>query len=136
MIAKDFNQTAKLLQRLVRMKAADENGRATCVLCGRVDDYRSMDGAHYIPRTFRRWALSMCNVHCVCACCNRMDPTHRAAYHDWMVREHSQGFVDHMINVKRVSLRWPTEELRKLQKDLRAQIKQEKNRIGVLEGQA
>ena len=42
-VAKLREEAAVLLQKLVRMKAADENGLATCVTCGKRQHYKDMD---------------------------------------------------------------------------------------------
>ena len=46
------------LQKLVRLKAADDNGYCECVTCGKIAKYTEMDGGHYIPKgNSSYWAL-------------------------------------------------------------------------------
>ena len=70
-IGKVVDQAATLLQKLVRMKAADEEGIATCVTCGKKQHWKEMDGGHYISRTYSKYKLYEENVHVQCKSCNR-----------------------------------------------------------------
>ena len=49
-IAQEVDKAAKLLQRLVRLKASDDNGYCQCVTCGKVDHYKNMQGGHFYGR--------------------------------------------------------------------------------------
>ena len=49
-VAQEVDKAAKLLQRLVRLKASDDNGYCQCVTCGKIDHYKAMQGGHFIPR--------------------------------------------------------------------------------------
>jgi len=49
-IGKLKKEAAELLQRLVRLKAGDDNGYCSCVCCGIKKHYREMDGGHFVPR--------------------------------------------------------------------------------------
>ena len=56
-IAGLVEDAATILQRIVRMKAADENGYCQCVTCGKVGHWKEMDGGHYISRTYTQHKL-------------------------------------------------------------------------------
>ena len=64
----------ELLQRLSRLKAADDNGYCTCVTCGVVRQWDdAMQGGHFIAKGnggTNEWALVEENVHPQCAGCN------------------------------------------------------------------
>ena len=50
-IAKEVDDVAKLMQELVRLKAADDNGYVECCTCGVVRLWNDrMHGAHFIGR--------------------------------------------------------------------------------------
>ena len=49
-ISQEVEKAAKLLQRLVRLKASDDNGYCQCVTCGKIDHYKNMQGGHFMPR--------------------------------------------------------------------------------------
>ena len=49
-IAQEVEKAAKLLQRLVRLKASDDNGYCRCVTCDKIDHYKNMQGGHFMPR--------------------------------------------------------------------------------------
>ena len=42
----------KTLQKLSRISAADDNGYCKCVSCGKLDNYKNMDGGHFHPEGF------------------------------------------------------------------------------------
>ena len=65
-VAKLREEAAVLLQKLVRMKAADENGLAECVTCGKRQHYKEMDGGHFISRKWTATKLVEENVHPQC----------------------------------------------------------------------
>ena len=48
--AKIIDDCAVLMQKLVRLKAADHNGFCKCVTCGIVKHWSVMQGAHFIER--------------------------------------------------------------------------------------
>jgi hypothetical protein len=59
------------LQKLVRLKAADDNGYCECVTCGKIAKYTEMDGGHYIPKGHSSyWALVEENIHPQCKGCS------------------------------------------------------------------
>ena len=69
-IAQEVDKAAKLLQRLVRLKASDENGYCQCVTCGKIDHYKSMQGGHFYSRRHLVFKLFEENLHPQCAGCN------------------------------------------------------------------
>ena len=70
-VAKLRDEAAVLLQKLVRMKASDENGFATCVTCGKRQYYKEMDGGHFISRRWKATLLMEENIHPQCKGCNQ-----------------------------------------------------------------
>lgn len=67
---KIVEEAAKIVQRYVRLKAADENGNCTCVTCGVVGHWKEFQGGHYIPRGCIATKLMEENVHPQCRNCN------------------------------------------------------------------
>ena len=71
-IAGEIEKAAVTMQKLVRMKAADDNGYVSCITCGRVAHYKTMDGGHYFSRRQTRLKLFSGNCHPQCKRCNMM----------------------------------------------------------------
>ena len=70
-ISKEVEKTAKKLQELVRLKAADSNGFVKCVMCGIVRQWNDqMHGSHYYERKVLRFKLYEENIHVCCSACN------------------------------------------------------------------
>lgn len=68
--AKIVEDAAKIVQKYVRLKAADENGYCTCVTCGKVDSWKSLQGGHFIKRKHIATKLMEENIHPQCGYCN------------------------------------------------------------------
>jgi hypothetical protein len=94
----------RLLQQLVRMKAADDSGMAKCVTCGKSVHYKDADGGHFIPKgSSSRWALEECNVHLQCKGCNGFGMKHGSAaqaYTIHMIDLYGKDWVEHMLATK------------------------------------
>ena len=71
----------KALQKLVRLKAADDNGYCSCVSCGCTKPWNEgMQGGHFIPKgSSSYWALEEENVHPQCVYCNQFGMKHGSA---------------------------------------------------------
>ena len=93
------------LQKLVRLKAADDNGYCECVTCGKVSKYTEMDGGHYIPKgNSSYWSLVEENIHPQCKGCNGFDMKHGTAAHRYtlyMIDTYGRDFVEDMERRKR-----------------------------------
>jgi len=105
------------LQKLVRLKAADENGYCTCVTCGKIDLWKSMDGGHYIPKgNSSYWALEEENIHPQCKRCNGFEMKFGTA---------AQQYTLYMIDTKKISKR----EYEAMTKEWKQQIKEHLERL-------
>lgn len=124
----------KTLQKLVRVKAADEHGYCQCVSCGAIDKWSSMDGGHYIPKGHSSfWALREENVHPQCKRCNGFDMKFGTAaqeYTKWMIDFYGRDFVDQMEAQKRDSVKYCKRDYEEMTKDWREQIREHLQRIG------
>lgn len=56
------NKALKAFQLLRRVSEADENGNCRCIISGAFQNYKSMDGGHYISRRCRATELEPDNV--------------------------------------------------------------------------
>lgn len=133
-VAQEVEKAAKLLQRLVRLKASDDNGYCACVTCGKIDHYKNMQGGHFIPRGRTILKLFEENIHPQCPHCNcwGMKQAHYVLrYREWMVDMYGERRVKAMERLAwRSPPKFDREEVRAHQQELKQKIQEEQYRIG------
>lgn len=120
----------ELLQRLVRMKAADDNGFAECVSCGAVKHYKQMDGGHFISRTYSFHSLREENIHPQCKRCNRFFTGCHDDYRRYMVEMYGEDFVEWLTDTKHTLHKWSILELDAMIVEFKERIKDQETRLG------
>ena len=108
-IGKLTDQAAVLLQKLVRLKAADTNVYALCVSCGCSKHWKELQGGHFIPRGNSVTKLMEENINCQCMGCNAFGMKYGDAekqYTLWMIDHHGRDFVDELIATKGQTHKW------------------------------
>lgn len=132
-VAQEMEKAAKLLQRLVRLKAADDNGYAQCVTCDKVDHYKLLQGGHFIPRTRTIFKLAEFNIAPQCPGCNMfgMKQAHYVLrYRQYMVDTYGERRVKAMERMAWYPpKKYDREEVIQLARELKRQIKIEEYRI-------
>ena len=124
-LAKLVDEVAVLLQKLVRLKAADSEGYLTCITCGVVKHWKNADGAHYISRTYTATKIEEENIHPSCKRCNLLDDVFvRDAYTKHMIGMYGKEFVDDMKVRARKVFNHDRVTLEELKKEYRKQIKE------------
>ena len=133
-VAQEVEKAAKLLQRLVRLKASDDNGYCQCVTCGKIDHYKAMQGGHFIPRGRTVFKLYEPNIQVQCPSCNLwgMKQAHYVLrYRQWMVDYYGERRVKAMERLAwRASPKFDREEVIQFARQLKEQIKDQEWRIG------
>ena len=132
-IAQEVEAAARLLQRLTRLKAADDCGYALCVTCDKCCHYKEMDGGHFISRNHTSTKLLEENVHPQCKGCNgfRMkDSLTVLRYRNWMVDMYGEKGVSDLESLAYQAKKFTREELADLVADFKEQIKYHEDRIG------
>jgi len=133
-VAQEVEKAAKLLQRLVRLKAADDTGWAQCVTCNKVHHYKDLQGGHFIPRGRTIFKLYEINVNPQCAHCNcwGMKQAHYVLrYRQWMVDTHGERKIKAMERLAwRASPKFERQDVLDFARGLKEQIKVEEWRIG------
>ena len=123
----------RLLQQLVRMKAADDHGMVTCVSCGKRVHYKDADGGHWLPKgASSRWALEECNIHVQCKGCNGFGMKYGSASHYYtvhMIEMYGKDHVDHMLATKNQVHKLYKADYEDMIADFREQIKHQKERL-------
>lgn len=133
-IAQEIEVAAKLLQKLVRMKAADDCGYAQCVSCGKIDHWKAMDGGHYFSRRHTRLKCFEENIHVQCKRCNMLmgDPQVHDAYRDYMIEMYGERRLKAMKKLTYLPpKKYNRDEVIEFQKQLKEQIKEQEKRINV-----
>jgi len=122
------------LQKLVRVKAADDNGLCQCVSCGIWLHWTEMDGGHFIDKGHSSfWALEEENVHSQCKPCNNSGSRYGTAkqrYTLWMVDYYGRDFVERMETHKRRPVKFYKKDYESMTKAWNEEIKQHLVRIG------
>ncbi len=124
-LRKLVDEVAVLLQKLVRLKAADANGYVSCVTCGVRKHWKEADGAHYISRTHQGTKIVEENIHPSCKRCNMLDDIFvREAYTEYMIDMYGQEFVDELKILARTPIKHDRGEMEDLKKQHAKQIKE------------
>jgi len=130
-IAGLVNDAAVILQRVVRLKAADENGYAQCVTCGRVDHYTNMDGGHFISRKHTAHKLLEENIHACCKGCNGFLNGNMIPYTIFMIDTYGREFVDELEATKNETRKYSRQEILGIIDDLKHYEKQVREQKGL-----
>ncbi|MGB2259719.1 MAG: recombination protein NinG [Porticoccaceae bacterium] len=132
-IAQEIDKAAVDMQKLVRMKAADDNGYVSCVSCGKVGHWKTYDGGHFYSRRHTRLKLFLENCHPQCKRCNMLmgDPIVNDAYRRYMVEMYGERRVEAMKKLTYLPpAKYTREQVKEYRQDIKDQIKQQKARLG------
>jgi hypothetical protein len=129
-VAKLREEAAVLLQKLVRMKAADENGLASCVTCGKRQHYKEMDGGHFISRKWTATKLVEENIHPQCKGCNQYASGRHDDYSLYMVDTYGIEMVRELNDKKRELCKQNRIELEDIKVELKVRIAEQAVRLG------
>ena len=127
-------EALELLQLLVRVKAADDNGYCKCVTCDTVSQWnKGIQGGHFISRGKTKWCLAEENIHPQCAACNGFGMKYHnkeAVYTIYMQEMYGADFVQNMLDTQNETVKLNRMGLEDLIVDFKSQIKEHKTRIG------
>jgi len=133
-IAKIVDDAAVLLQKLVRLKAADDNGYCTCVTCGVKKIWNGgMQGGHFIDRRHKVTKIMEENIHPQCDYCNSKFSNQgfiKGNYTIYMQDMYGHDFVADLLGTKGQTKKFYRDEVLEIMKDFKAQIKLEEKRLG------
>ena len=133
--AKLINEAAELLQKLVRMKAADDEGYCTCVTCGCVKHWKEAQGGHFIERGKSYSKLLEENIHPQCQGCNGFqmkNASYVLRYRRYMVEMYGEGFVQELEDKARENpaIKRYKPQMEEMVAELKAKIKVQEERLG------
>jgi len=122
------------LQKLVRLKAADDRGYCQCVSCGKYFHWKTGDGGHFLAKgASSYWALREENVHPQHKGCNGFGMRNGTAaieYTRWMQDYYGDDFVQHMLETKNNPVKYYKKDLIDMTKEWEKEIKFHLERIG------
>ena len=124
-IGKLVDECATLLQKLVRIKAADSNGYAQCWSCGCTKHWKELQGGHFLPRGNSTTKLMEENVHPQCMGCNAFGMKYGDAEKQYtlrMIDHYGRDFVDELLATKGKTHKWIRADVEDLKADFTAQI--------------
>jgi hypothetical protein len=129
-IAQELEAVAVILQKLVRVQSADDNGYCQCVSCGVVKHWKEMQGGHFISRSKTATKITRENVHTQCRRCNAWpDSTTVLSYRDYMIERYGEDFVENLREESGKLKKWTREELNLIKENLKKELKNELSRL-------
>lgn len=124
-IARLVEDAAVILQRIVRIKAADENGYVSCVTCGVTRQWNDgMQGGHFISRRYTAHKLTEENIHPQCQKCNGPLRGNQILYTTYMIDTYGREFVDDLERTKGQTKKYTRPEIEQIIQELREYEKQ------------
>jgi hypothetical protein len=127
-VAKLKQEAATLLQKLVRMKYADDFGMCQCVTCNKVQHWKEMDGGHWISRSSAH-LLTEENIHPQCKGCNRFMSGCHEQYTLFMIDTYGMDTVREMASTKRQVMKYARIDLEDMIADYKKRIKEQERRL-------
>lgn len=128
-VAKLKQEAATLLQKLVRMKYADDNGICECVTCGKVDHYKYMDGGHFVSRSHNATLLVEENIHPQCKSCNNHKKGNIDSYSVFMIDTYGLDAMKELVASKHQPRKFTDSELLEMISDYKRRIKEQEQRL-------
>ena len=125
--ARLVDEIAKKLQKIVRLKAADENGMVRCWTSGEVRHWKEMQGGHFISRKHQRTKIMEENIHPQTASQNlygMKDSLTVLKYRQVMCEFYGKNFVEWLEIEANKPLDTPRSELEDYYKELVKQTKE------------
>jgi hypothetical protein len=123
-IARLTNDAAALLQKLVRMKAADSYGMAECVTCGVRKHWKELQGGHFISRVKTAHKLLEENIHPQCQRCNGPLRGNPIPYSLYMIDTYGREFVDELERTKNQGIKYCRADLLIKIRELKSEIEE------------
>ena len=130
-LARLSQDAAKLMQRIVRIKAANhasQDGYINCVTCGLNEHWSNLQGGHFISRRSMRFRFAEENIHPQCAGCNLYKSGNLVAYTLYMSETYGEDTVRDMLRlsnepykISRVSVEGEVKRLQGVLQELEAE---------------
>jgi hypothetical protein len=122
-------EAAKLLQKLVRMKYADDFGMCQCVTCNKVQHWKEMDGGHFVSRRHNTTLLVEENIHPQCKGCNGYKSGNIDSYSLFMIDTYGLDAMRELIDSKHQPRKFTALELEDFIAEYKKRIKEQEQRL-------
>ena len=126
------DEAAVLIQRLVRLEAADEHGMVECVTCGvrrRWND--RMQGGHFISRGYLVHKLNKKQIAPQCNSCNGPNNGNPAAFAVYMTDRYGAEYVEELNRTKHDEFELTRQDVLRIKRETKAAIKAQMERLGI-----
>lgn len=133
-IAQELDAAAVLCQRMVRLKAADDNGMCICWSCGKPGHWSEMQGGHFIERKKTATKADEANIHPQHSNCNLWEMKKASTvleYRKAMVDYYGEGFVNELVARSKQTFKPTREWIAEQVAYFEEQIKFHETRLGV-----
>ena len=133
-IAQELDAAAVLCQRMVRLKAADDNGYCACVTCGVSKPWQEMQGGHFIERGKKATKIDETNLAPQCPQCNQWgmkNTTTVLAYRSAMIDMYGADYVDDLVKRSKEPFKPSREWIAEQVQYFKEQIEFHEKRLGV-----
>lgn len=98
------NKAWALLSQIIRRKAADESGNATCVTCGDVKPWRQLQAGHYVAKAKGTSVyFEERNIHVQCLACNVFKNGNLDQYALFMVKTYGPQILEELDALRRTT---------------------------------
>jgi hypothetical protein len=100
-----------LVSQYVRRSAADHQGYATCVTCGKTAPWQEMQAGHWIKRGHASTRFDLRNIYVQSAGCNMFAGGRQDEMAGHILKVHGPETVKELLIMKRTPKRWSVAEL-------------------------
>ena len=126
-----YDELAKLIQKLCRMKAAvheNKEGFIQCVSCNKWYHWKDMQGGHWIERGKLATKFMVENIHPQCVGCNQYGMKFRTEtrerYSKYMREMYGDDFCDQMLIDSKKPVKFARSDVEEWIREAKAQIKE------------
>jgi len=131
-VAKLKQEAASLLQKLVRMKYANDEGMCCCVTCNKKEHYKDMDGGHFVSRKWTATLLVEENIHPQCKYCNKYRNGAVEDYALFMIDTYGIEAMRELVDSKHRVVKYTQADLLDLIAEYKLRIKEQEQRLAGL----
>ena len=85
-----------VFSKYIRLRDADWHGYTTCVTCGKVGLYKTMQAGHFIPGRMNSILFDERGVHAQCYLCNGPLKGNPRRYNDFMKKKYGQAVINEL----------------------------------------
>ena len=123
------NDTARLLQKAVRMEAADDTGVCECVTCSRLYLWKRVHAGHFVGGRSNGVLFDERNIHVQCVQCNHYHGGNLAMYLMYMLNQYGEEVVEEIRRNRYSRVAFERDELMGMREWYRMRITKQEKRL-------